>query len=281
MLPQLFQVGYLTVYSYGVLIGLGTLLAIVWPVRLAAKEGIPPEKVEGLGLVIVLSAVVGSKLLTALDYPGFYSGDWSSLWGEILNRGGVFYGGLLLALATSALYFWLNHLPGWKIADCVAPGLALAQGIARVGCFLAGCCWGIPTRLPFGVTFTSEQAHSIAGVPLGVKLHPTQLYEAALVLLAIPFLLRLLKHKSFDGEVVLAYILYYAVIRFFLEFLRGDPRGYYFNDLLSTSQLISLLLIPIATFLLVWLKRQSSMESRRDRTTLRVPVHRKVRARAF
>jgi phosphatidylglycerol:prolipoprotein diacylglycerol transferase len=281
MLPQLFQVGHLTVYSYGVLIGLGTLLGIVWLVRLAAKEGVPPEKVEGLGLVIVLSAVVGSKLLTALDYPGFYSGDWSSLWREILNRGGVFYGGLLLALATSALYFWLNHLPGWKIADCAAPGLALAQGIARVGCFLAGCCWGIRTQLPFGVAFTSEQAHSITGVPLGVKLHPTQLYEAALVLLAIPFLLRLLKHKSFDGEVVLAYILYYAVVRLFLEFLRGDPRGSYFNDLLSTSQLISLLIIPTATFLLVWLKRQSSMESRRDRTAPRLAVHRKMRARAF
>jgi phosphatidylglycerol:prolipoprotein diacylglycerol transferase len=281
MHPQLGQVGSLTIYSYGVLIGLGTLLAIVWPVRLAAKQGIPAEKVEGLGLVIVLSAVVGSKLLTALDYPGFYSGDWSFLWREILNRGGVFYGGLLFALATSALYFWLNHLPGWKIADCVTPGLALAQGIARMGCFLAGCCWGIPTHLPFGVTFTSEQAHSLTGVPLGVKLHPTQLYEAALVLLAIPFLLRLLKHKSFDGEVVLAYIMYYAVVRFFIEFLRGDPRGYYFNDLLSTSQLISLLLIPIAALLLVRLRKQAAIESRRDRTNPRVPVHRKVRARAF
>jgi phosphatidylglycerol:prolipoprotein diacylglycerol transferase len=188
---------------------------------------------------------------------------------------------LLLALATSALYFRLNHLPGWKIADCVAPGLALAQGIARVGCFLAGCCWGVPTRLPFGVTFASEQAHSITGVPLGVRLHPTQLYEAALVLLAIPFLLRLRKHKSFDGEVVLAYILYYAIVRFFLEFLRGDPRGSYVNDLLSTSQLISLLIIPIAAFLMVWLRKQSTTDSRRNRTAPRVPMHRKVRARAF
>jgi phosphatidylglycerol:prolipoprotein diacylglycerol transferase len=253
----------------------------VWLVRLAAQEGISPQKVEGLGLVIVVSAVVGSKLLTAFDYPGFYSGDWSLLWRETLNRGGVFYGGLLLALATSSLYFWLNHLPGWKIADCVAPGLALAQGIARVGCLLAGCCWGIPTQLPFGVTFTSEQAHSITGVPLGVKLHPTQLYEAALVLLAIPFLLRLLKHKSFDGEVVLTYILYYAVVRFFLEFLRGDPRGYYFNGLLSTSQLISLLIIPIAALLLVRLRKQAAIESRCDRRNPRVAVHTKARARAF
>jgi phosphatidylglycerol:prolipoprotein diacylglycerol transferase len=281
MLPQLFRIGPVTVYSYGVLMGLGFLLAILWQVRLAAKEGIPPAKVEGLGLVIVLSAVIGSKVLTALDYPGFYAGDWNHVWQQIMNRGGVFYGGLLLALGTSALYFWLMDLPGWKVADCVAPGLALAQGIARIGCFLAGCCWGTPTNLPIGVSFTSEQAHAITGVPLHVRLHPTQLYESALVLLAIPFLLVLRKHKSFDGEVVLVYILYYAVVRFFLEFLRGDPRGYHFNDLLSTSQLISLLIIPITALLLVRLRRQASIEMRRDRKTPRVLTQRKARARAF
>lgn len=281
MHPQLFEIGHLTVYSYGVLMGLGTLLAIVWPVRMAAKEGIPSAKVEGLALVIVLSAVVGSKLLTALDYPGFYSGDWSPLWRQVLNRGGVFYGGLLLALGTSALYFWLADLPGWKIADCVAPGLALAQGMARIGCFLAGCCWGTPTSMPFGVTFTSEQAHQITGVPLHVRLHPTQLYEASLVLLAIPVLLWLRKHKSFDGQVVLIYVLYYAIVRFFLEFFRGDPRGYYFNDALSTSQLISLVIIPIAAFLLVRLRTQAAPGERRDRKSPRVPVPKHARAKAY
>jgi phosphatidylglycerol:prolipoprotein diacylglycerol transferase len=234
-----------------------------------------------LGLVIVLSAVIGSKLLTAVDYPGYYAGDWSQLGQQVLDRGGVFYGGLLLALGTSALYFRLTGLPGWKVADCVAPGLALAQGIARIGCFLAGCCWGTSTNLPIGVIFTSQKAHWLTGVPLDVKLHPTQLYEAALVLAVIPFLLWLRKHKSFDGEVVLVYILYYAVLRFLLEFLRGDPRGFYFDGLLSTSQLISLLIIPTATFLLVRLRKQAVRVKRSDRITPRVLVNRKARARAF
>lgn len=277
MHPQLFEFGPLTVYSYGVLMGLGTLLAIVWPVRMAAEEDIPPAKVEGLALVIVLSAVVGSKLLTALDYPGFYSGDWSQLWEQVLNRGGVFYGGFLFAVVASTLYMWLADLPGWQVADCVAPGLALAQGIARIGCFQAGCCWGTPTQMPFGVTFTSEQAHNITGVPLHVRLHPTQLYEASLVLLAIPVLLWLRKHKSVDGQVVLIYVLYYAIVRFFLEFFRGDPRGYYLNDALSTSQLISLVIIPIAVLLLVRLRRQSAIGSRRDRQTPHI-LRCKVRA---
>jgi phosphatidylglycerol:prolipoprotein diacylglycerol transferase len=279
MFPELFHLGHLTVYSYGALMGLGTLLAVIWPVRLASQEGVPPAKTEGLGLVIVLSAVIGSKLLTALDYPGFYSGDWSRLWDQTMIRGGVFYGGFLLAIIGSAIYMRLAHLPGWRVADCVAPGLALAQGLGRIGCFLAGCCWGTPTNLPTGVIFESEQAHVITGVPLHVRLHPTQLYEAALVLLAIPFLLWLKKRKTFDGEVVLAYILYYAVVRFFLEFFRGDPRGYY--GPLSTSQLVSVLIIPIAAFLLVRLRSQSITKRSLDRTTPRVPVQVKVRARAF
>ena len=277
MFPELLRVGHLTVYSYGLLMGVGTLLAIIWPVHLAAQQRVPPAKVEGLGLVIVLSAVVGSKLLTAFDYPGFYSGDWDLVWDQVMNRGGVFYGGFLLAIVASAIYMWLADLPGWRVADCIAPGLALAQGLGRIGCFLAGCCWGTETNLPIGVTFTSDLAHQITGVPLSVKLHPTQLYEAALVLLAIPFLLWLRKHKSFDGQVVVIYVLYYAVVRFFLEFLRGDPRGYYFNDALSTSQLISLVIIPIVALLLVRLQKQSTLGKSRDRQNSHI-LGSKVRA---
>lgn len=257
MLPRLFHVGYFSIYSYGMLTALGFLLAILWPTSLAKKEGISETKMEGLGLLIVLSAGVGSKLLTAWDYPGFYSSDWTHfLSDQILGRGGVFYGGFLLAVACSAAYCRLVDLPGWQVADAVAPGLALAQGLGRVGCFLAGCCWGTPTELPFGVTFRSELAHNLTGVPLQVRLHPTQLYEATLVLSAIPFLMWLRKKRSFFGQVILVYVLFYAVARFFLEFLRGDPRGYHFSHLLSTSQLIGLFIIPLAIFLLFHLFEQ-------------------------
>lgn len=257
MLPRLFHVGHFSIYSYGMLTALGFLLAILWPTSLAKKEGISEAKMEGLGLLIVLSAGVGSKLLTAWDYPGFYSSDWTHfLSDQILGRGGVFYGGFLLAVACSAAYCRLVDLPGWQVADSVAPGLALAQGLGRVGCFLAGCCWGTPTELPFGVTFRSELAHNLTGVPLQVRLHPTQLYEATLVLSAIPFLMWLRKKRSFFGQVILVYVLFYAVARFFLEFLRGDPRGYHFSHLLSTSQLIGLFIIPLAIFLLFHLFEQ-------------------------
>jgi phosphatidylglycerol:prolipoprotein diacylglycerol transferase len=172
----------------------------------------------------------------------------------MLGKGGVFYGGFLMATACSSLYFRVVGLPGWQVADCIAPGLALAQGMGRIGCFLAGCCWGTPTSSRLGVTFTSQVAHNLTGVPLGVKLHPTQLYEAAVVLLAIPLLLWLRRTKTFQGEVILAYVLYYAVVRFFLEFVRDDPRGRYVYDLLSTSQVISLLILPFGLYLLFRLR---------------------------
>lgn len=280
MLPRLFQVGPVSIYSYGVLTALGFLMAILWPTSLAKKEGIPAIKMEGLGLLIVLSAGVGSKLLTAWDYPGFYSGDWSHfLSDQVLGRGGVFYGGFLLAVACSAAYFRLVDLPGWQVADSVAPGLALAQGLGRIGCFLAGCCWGSPTQLPFGVTFSSELAHQVTGVPLHLKLHPTELYEAALVLLVIPFLMWLRKTRSFSGQVILVYVLFYAVARFFLEFLRGDPRGYYFNHLLSTSQVIGLFIIPLVIFLLFHLSEQHRDLHRSGWRTFRSARVRKVSVR--
>lgn len=265
MLPVLLRIGHLTIFSYGVLTGAGFFLAIIWPIHLAKREGLPASKLEGLGLVIVLTAGIGSKLLTALDYPGFYSGGWNHfLLDQVLGKGGVFYGGFLLAAAGTALYCHWLKLPGWQTSDCIAPGLALAQGFGRTGCFLAGCCWGSPTGLPIGVTFHSTVAHQLTGVPLNVSLHPTQLYEAALVLASIPFLMWLRKKKRFQGEVILTYAAYYAIARFFLEFLRDDPRGYYFN-LVSTSQLISLLILPITVCF--WLRLKARPELRATSAT--------------
>lgn len=260
MFPTLLRFGHVTVFSYGVANAIAFLLAIVWLLHLAKREGLSVPKIEGLALVIVISAAVGSKLLTALDYPGFYSGGWNHfLFEQMLGKGGVFYGGFLVAVVASAIYFRLAHLPGWQVADCVAPGLALALGIARIGCFLAGCCWGRPTDSLLGVTFTSAVAHRLTGVPLNVSIHPTQLYEAGLVFGVIPFLLWLRRRKTFQGQVILAYVMYYATIRFFVEFLRDDPRGTYVMGLLSTSQLISVLVLPTAVYFFIVLRGRGAV----------------------
>ena len=146
------------------------------------------------------------------------------------------------------------QLPWWKTADACAPGIAIGNFFGRQGCFAAGCCWGKPTTLPWGVKFT-ELGHEITGVPLDVRLHPTQLYESFAMLLVFFFLFWLHKHRRFDGQVILLYALLYSVIRFAIEFLRDDPRGDLFGLTtltgLSTSQLISLIVGAGALVLLV------------------------------
>src|SRR5215467_6795401 len=122
MFPVLLHIGHFTVFSYGVMTALGFLLAIIWPAHLGKKEGLSVTKIEGLGLLIVIAAGVGSKLLTALDYPGFYSGGWNHfLFDQMLGKGGVFYGGFLMAAAGSFVYCRLLALPFGQVSDCVAP----------------------------------------------------------------------------------------------------------------------------------------------------------------
>ena len=163
---------------------------------------------------------------------------------DFLRSGGVFYGGLLAASATAFFLVRRFRLPWWRTADSFAPAIALGQTVGRQGCFAAGCCWGEPTALPWGVTF-GERGHEVTGVPTGVALHPTQLYESFAALAILLLLLWLHRRKKFDGQVVLIYGVLYAATRFAIEFFRDDPRG----DILgltsltglSTSQLISLL----------------------------------------
>jgi phosphatidylglycerol:prolipoprotein diacylglycerol transferase len=172
----------------------------------------------------------------------------------------VFYGGLLGAVIAGYFLMKRYQLPWWKTADACAPGIAIGNFFGRQGCFAAGCCWGKPTSLPWGVKF-SELGHEITGVPIDQHLHPTQLYESFAMLLVFFFLLWLHKHKRFSGQVILVYALVYSAIRFAIEFVRDDPRG----DILglttltglSTSQMISLVIGVTALILLIARNRKS------------------------
>ena len=243
MYPELFSIGDFTVHAYGVLLALAFLLALVLSARLAARDGLPRERIYDLGLWLLIAAIVGSKLLMLVAEPVYRENPLRLLSLDFLRSGGVFYGGLLASAATAVLLVRRFRLPWWRTADAFAPAIALGQSIGRQGCFAAGCCWGKPTALPWGVRF-SERGHEVTGVPTGVALHPTQLYESAAALLIFLLLLWLHRRKRFDGQVVLAYGALYAGARFAIEFFRDDPRGDVFGLTsltgLSTSQLISL-----------------------------------------
>ena len=252
--PEIFRIGSFPINTYGVFLALAFLCAILITVKLAARDGLPREKIYDLCLWMLLCSLIGSKLLMLFTEPEYRDHPLQLISLDFLRSGGVFYGGLIGAILSGYFLMRRYQLPWWKTADACAPGIAIGNFFGRQGCFAAGCCWGKPTTLPWGVKFT-ELGHEITGVPIDVRLHPTQLYESFAMLIVFFFLLWLHKHRRFNGQVILFYALLYSVIRFGIEFLRDDPRGDLFGLTtltgLSTSQLISLIVGAGALVLLV------------------------------
>ncbi|MGH9897933.1 MAG: prolipoprotein diacylglyceryl transferase [Pyrinomonadaceae bacterium] len=262
MYPELIRIGNFPINTYGVLLALAFLMGLFVAARLARKANLPQERIYDLGLWVLLSALVGSKLLMLVTEPEYREYPLNIFSLDFLRSGGVFFGGFLGAVTAGFFLVKRYQLPWWKTADVFAPGIALGLAIGRQGCFSAGCCWGKPTTLPWGVFFT-EAGHETTGVPIGVRLHPTQLYESFFALLLFLFLLLLHKRKKFDGQVILMFGVIYSIGRFIIEFFRDDPRG----DIaglttltgLSTSQLISLVVGSGALVLLLWRRHKAAM----------------------
>ncbi len=263
MFPELFRIGSFPVNTYGVMLAASFLVALFVTAWLGARDGLKRERVFDLGLWMLMAALVGSKLLLLVVEPEYRQEPLRLLSLDFLRSGGVFYGGFLGGLGAAIFLMRRYRLPFWKTSDAFAPALALGQAIGRLGCFAAGCCWGKECAWPWGVEFT-ERGHEVTGVPIGVHLHPTQLYESAATLLIFLFLAWLHRRKRFDGQVVLAYAVLYGAARFIIEFFRADPRG----DILgltsltglSTSQLISLLVCLGGLVLLFIRRRRASAE---------------------
>ena len=261
MYPELFRIGNFPINTYGVFLALAFLFAILITVRLAASDGLPREKIYDLSLWMLLASLIGSKILMFFTEPEYRDHPLQLISLDFLRSGGVFYGGLIGAIVVGYFLMRRYKLPWWKTADACAPGIAIGNFFGRQGCFAAGCCWGKPTNLPWGVKFT-ELGHDITGVPIDTYLHPTQLYESFAMLIVFFFLLWLHKLKRFSGQVILLYALLYSVIRFAIEFFRDDPRG----DILglttmtglSTSQIISIIVGVGALVLLVMKWRRTA-----------------------
>ena len=219
-----------------------------------------------------LSSLIGSKILMFFTEPEYRDHPLQLLSLDFLRSGGVFYGGLIGAILSGYFLMRRYKLPWWKTADAFAPGIALGNAIGRQGCFAAGCCWGKPTTLPWGVQFT-EAGSKVTGVPVvdasgaPLHLHPTQLYESFGALLIFFFLLWLYRRKRFSGQVILFYAVLYAVMRFTIEIFRDDPRG----DILglttltglSTSQMLSII-VGIGSLVLIIIRWRRASESKEE-----------------
>ncbi|MEK6321563.1 MAG: prolipoprotein diacylglyceryl transferase [Acidobacteriota bacterium] len=252
MLPEVFRVPGLDIpiLTYGLLLTIAFMGALWITTRLAANDGIPKNRVYDLAVYTIPSALLGTKLLMTFTAWQWIVGDWDRLFSlDLLHSVGHYLGGFLAALLVSAVLARVWRVSWLRLADPVAPGLALGNVIGRVGCFAAGCCWGTPTDSWVGVRFT-ERAHKISGIPINVALLPTQLFEAGANLMIFVLLLWLWKKRAFYGQVILSYIMLYSVERFVMEFWRADPRGQIMN--VSSSQFISLCMFPIALLAYGW-----------------------------
>jgi phosphatidylglycerol:prolipoprotein diacylglycerol transferase len=245
MHPILFQIGGIPVFSYGVLVATGVLLALWYGRRRAARVGVDPDKLWSLGIYGVLASLLGAKLWLIATAWEYYSANPREIFSvTMFQSGGTFYGGVLGGIIGVILYAHFQKMPLLPVFDICSAAIPLGHSIGRLGCFMAGCCFGKPTDVAWGVTFTNPVAAQLAGTPLGIHLHPTQLYEAALEFLNFLFLVWLGKRQRFSGQIAGTYMILYGFERGILEFFRGDPgRTMMFHDSISLMQIVSIILI--------------------------------------
>ena len=250
MLPQLLKFGNFFIPTYGVLVTSAFLLALWLATRLAGRSGLDKEAVLNVGIYGGLAGIVGAKLLMILVDFRYYTRNPGELFSlATLQAGGVFYGGLILALVTALVYMRRKGLPLLATMDAFAPAVAAGHAIGRLGCFSAGCCWGKECQRAWAVTFTNPVSHQLFGTPLGVPLHPTQLYEAGTEALSFVVLYRLFRGAHKPGSIIGLYLVLYGCARFVIEFFRAPEGPNPFGGPLTEAQWISVALVPLGLWL--------------------------------
>lgn len=244
MFPTLLHIGPFTIRTYGLFVAVGFFFGLQYLLRRAARNAVPEKNMLDMTLYAVVAGLLGARLTYVLQNWGFYRAHPADIF-RLWEGGLVFFGGFIAGAAAAVWYVRAHRgLRLGMIADMTAPALALGHMFGRLGCFFAGCCYGLPASLPWAVTFCNPE--SIA--PTGIPRHPTQLYEAAANLGLFLFLERFRRRPHREGSVFSVYLVLYGVIRFLIEFLRGDDRGRFIAGL-SPSQLVSLLIVAGGTYL--------------------------------
>lgn len=259
MHPVFFEIGGITVYSYGFMIALGVMSGVAYMFFQGRKDvGLTFDKANTLFLLIFIAAFVGGKVFLLLENPSLYLNKPARLF---TGRGFVFYGSFLFAIPAMLWFFKKHKLNTYKMLDVMAIVTCIVHMFGRIGCFFAGCCYGKPTTGALGVTFTDEACQA----PLNTPLIPTQLLEAGFILLVMISLLVIKsKFQKFYGQLFLLYLILYAIGRSVLEIFRADvARGFIIDEYLSHSQFIALLVVIVTAFVYVrWSKKNPVVRNR-------------------
>jgi phosphatidylglycerol:prolipoprotein diacylglycerol transferase len=238
MLPDLISIGPFTIHTYGFFVALGFALGIWTAVKVGKAQGVPSPQVMDMAFVMIVCAIIGSRLFYVLINFSYYKAhplDILKLW----QGGLVFSGGLVATTAAMLWYLRRHQLSFWSTGDLWAPSLALGQAIGRIGCFMAGCCYGRPTGSSWGVGFT----HPKALAPLNIPLYPTQAFEAFSGFVIFLILLFLHGKRKFEGQVFLWYLILHSTARLFVERFRGDERGLIPGTEMTSTQLVAILIL--------------------------------------
>ena len=263
MHPILLKLGPINLYTYGFFLSLGFLVAILVAGREAKRTGLSEEHFYDLCFYLILAAIVGSRLLFVIVDPHPFLQNPLKIF-AIWEGGLVFHGGLIAALATAFFFIRRYRLP-WKLTlDALAVGMPLGVMFGRIGCFMAGCCFGSPSHVPWAVRFTNPETLC----PLRVPVHPAQLYESVLSLGIFGIVFWLRRHKRFDGQLLLTYFLLAGLARFTVEFFRAptelDPRGPEIIFHLPATQVVALGIALISGAVLWWAWRRSFKHPGKD-----------------
>lgn len=235
MHPILFRIGSFELYTYGAFLALAFLTAIYLASRESQRVGLQPEFAADMGILIILSAIVGSRLFYILFYNLEYTLKHPRELLKLQQTGLVFYGGLIFAVAAGIMYCRKKHVSVPLAMDVAAPSIAIGQAIGRIGCFMAGCCYGEPAlSVPWAVQFPH----------LEYPRHPTQIYESLATFGIFLVLFQFRRHKGRNGQVMWLYIVMYTSVRFVIEFFRGDNPAVLLG--MTISQVISVLAIAAA-----------------------------------
>ncbi len=246
MLPDLLSIGPVTLHTYGLFAAIGFGVGLLVAARTAKRLRLPSERILNMGLFLIAWSLVGARLMyVAMHLAEYRRHPFDVL--KVWEGGLVFSGGLVAAGLALGYYLRRHHLSFWPMADLLAPAVAIGQSIGRLGCFMAGCCYGTPTQAWWGVVFTDPRCLA----PLNVRLHPTQLYGAFSGLLIFLILMLIAARKKYDGQVLLWFLILQSTARLILERFRGDLPGLFPGTAMSPTQLLSVLFLLAAVATLV------------------------------
>lgn len=244
MFPYIISIGPVQLPTYGVLVATAFLVALWITGKLAAKAGANKDRIVDLGVACAVAGIIGAKLnMILVDLPEYMADPGRIFSLSFLQAAGIFYGGFILALIAAWWFMRRYKLPVLATADLFAPGVAIGHAIGRLGCFAAGCCWGNACDRSWAVTFHDARAHELTGVPLGVPLHPTQIYESAAEVAIFFWLYSRIGKPHRAGAIIAQYLILYGLTRFVVDFFRNQEQGNFLGGPFTNAQSISLALM--------------------------------------